>query len=105
MHNIRNRREVDLPACMAQPVAEIDLLEIHKEGLIEAADCFKHFASDRQSCAQHPWYHTGARVRPCTQIAIPENGKIANQPAQRALLEEQVERRWEWVARGLQPPI
>ena len=46
------------PARAAEPVAEVDVLEVHEEALVEAADCSK---AVRLTMTQEPESHPASR--------------------------------------------
>src|SRR5262249_17287165 len=91
MLNGRDWGEVDLPALGIQSIAEVTLLEIHEEGLVETAHSFERFAADCQRGSFHPSNYTGMTMGPGTQVFVAENGNIANQLAQSAMLKQRIE--------------
>jgi hypothetical protein len=81
MHHGRERGKMNLPAGSVQAVAEIDLLRIHEESLIEAAYRFERLAADRQRCPMYPGNCSGIYGCRVIEVAVSEKRDIATQLA------------------------
>src|SRR5262245_52386145 len=98
MHNGCNRRKIDPPTRGTQSKAEISLLRIHEERLIEATYSFECFATHRQCSPFYPGDYAVRSMRPGKQVMISQSRDIPDQPAQRRVPNECVERCGEWIA-------
>src|SRR5688572_10843512 len=54
MANDRAGHVPALPARRCRPVAEVDLLAVHPEAFVEAAELLQHRAAEQEAAAEHP---------------------------------------------------
>src|SRR3712207_5369274 len=52
--HLRSRHVPALPARLRRPVAEVDVLPVEPEALVEPAEVLEHFAPEEEERAKHP---------------------------------------------------